>query len=179
MSLQHAQEQLPTTTATVNPSETITTPLQWFNEHYTNQEGIDELKEDPTLKDVIYEDAFSSLLSVNWYDPNNKQYGLADDDSFDYYCMIDNLLIDENVATIQGCSDFVRVWEINTLPKLLENRELLTANVGSVLRMLLSWKQQGVYLPKFILGLMRLRIDSWKESDLELYNELNTWYNCN
>lgn len=177
MSLQYTHQQLPTTTATVNPSETIITPLDWFNTHYTNQEVIDELKEDPSLKDVIYEDAFGGLLSVPYY--SNKEYGIADDDACDTYGLIDNLLIDENVATIQGCSDFVRVWEINTLPKLLENRELLADNVAYVLRMLLSWKQQGVYLPKFILGLMRLRIESWKESDTELYNELNTWYNCN
>jgi hypothetical protein len=118
-------------------------------------------------------------LSVNWYDDDNRQYGIADDDASMHYGSIDNLLTGENVATIQGCSDFVRVWEINTLPKLLENRELLTANVGYVIRMLLSWKQQGVYLPKFILGLMRLRIENWKESDPQIYNELNTWFNCN
>lgn len=176
-SLIYTMQQLPTTNATVLPSETIMTPLQWFNEHYTCESGIEELKEDPSLKDVVYELAFSSLLSVNYY--SNKEYGIADDDAHDYYCMIDNLLIDDNVATIQGCSDFVRVWEIQTLPKLLEDREKLADNVAYVLRMLLSWKQQGVYLPKFILGLMRLKIESWKESDKVLYNELNTWYNCN
>ncbi len=177
MSLIYTTEQLSNTTQTVLPSETITTPLQWFNTHYTNQEGIDELKEDPTLKDVVYELAFSSLLSVPYY--FNKEYGIADDDAHDYYCMIDNLLTDDNVATIQGCSDFVRVWEINTLPELLEDREKLADNVAYVFRMLLSWKQQGVYLPKFILGLMRLRIESWKDSEPQLYNELNTWFNCN
>ena len=57
-SLIYTTFQLPTTTQTVSPSNTITTPLEWFNQHYTNQEGIDELKEDPTLKDVIYEYAF-------------------------------------------------------------------------------------------------------------------------
>lgn len=187
-SLVYATSQLPTTTATVNPSETIMTPLQWFNAHYTNQEGIEELKEDPTMKGIIYELAFSSLLSVPYY--SNKEYGIADDDASMYYSLIDNLLIDDNVATIQGCSDFVRVWEINTLPKLLEDRELLEDNVRYVLTMLLSWKQQGVYLPKFILGLMRKAIDSWKDRKpieggfsrvriLEIYNELDTWYNCN
>lgn len=176
MSLIYTMKQLPNTRQTVLPDESIMTPLQWFNEHYTNQEGIDELKEDPTLKDVVYEDAFTALLSVGWYDNTDHSYGIADDDSCMHYGMIDDLLTDENVATIQGCSDFVRVWEIQTLPKLLEDRELLTANVGSVLRMLLSWKQQGVYLPKFILGLMRLRIESWEESDPKLFNELNTWY---
>lgn len=177
MSLIYTMEQLPNTTQTVTPSETITTPLEWFNEHYTFQESIDELKEDPSLKDVVYEDAFTALLSVNYY--SDKEYGIADDDAHDYYCTIDNLLTDENVATIQGCSDFVRVWEINTLPKLLENREKLADNVAYVLRMLLSWKQQGVYLPKFILGLMRLRIESWKESDKQLHKELWYWFNCN
>lgn len=176
-SLVYASSQLPTTTATVNPSESIMTPLQWFNTHYTNQEGIEELKEDPSLKGVVYEYAFSSLLSVPYY--SNKEYGIADDDAHDCYSLIDNLLIDENTTTIQGCSDFVRVWEIQTLPKLLEDREKLADNVAYVLRMLLSWKQQGVYLPKFILGLMKQRIESWKESDRKLYNELNTWYNCN
>ena len=178
-SLIYTMQQLPTTNATALPSETIMTPLQWFNEHYTCESGIEELKEDPTLKDVVYEDAFSCLLSVGWYDKDDHSYGIADDDSCMHYGMIDDLLTDENVATIQGCSDFVRVWEINTLPKLLENRELLIANVGHVIRMLLSWKQQGVYLPKFILGLMRLRIESWKDSDTEIYTEFNTWFNCN
>ena len=178
-SLIYTMEQLPTTTQTVSPSNTIITPLEWFNEHYTFQESIDELKEDPSLKDVIYEDAFNALLSVNWYSNDNRWWGIADDDAHDYYCTIDNLLTDENVATIQGCSDFVRVWEINTLPKLLEDTELLTANVGYALRMLLSWKQQGVYLPKVIIDLMKEKINSWKDSDTEIYNEFNTWFNCN
>lgn len=177
MSLIYTMEQLPTTTQTAPPSETITTPLQWFNTHYTFQESIDELKEDPSLKDVIYGDAFTSLLSVPYY--FDKEYGIADDDACSYYGYIDNLLTDENVATIQGCSDFVRVWEINTLPNLLEDREKLADNVAYVFRMLLSWKQQGVYLPQVILDLMRLRIESWKDSEPQLYNELNTWFNCN
>ena len=176
-SLVYASSQLPTTTATVNPSETIMTPLQWFNEHYTCESGIEELKEDPTMKDIIYELAFSSLLSVPYY--SDKKYGIADDDACSMYGLIDNLLIDENETTIQGCSDFVRVWEIQTLPMLLEDREKLADNVAYVIRMLLSWKQQGVYLPKFILGLMRLRIESLKDSDTELYTELITWFNCN
>lgn len=179
MPLIYTMQQLPTTTATLPPSETIMTPLEWFNDHYTFQEGIDELKEDPTLKDCIYEDAFTALLSVGWYNKDDHSYGIADDDSCMHYGMIDSLLTDENVATIQGCSDFVRVWEINTLPKLLEDRELLTANVGSVLRMLLSWKQQGVYLPSIILSLMKQKIESWKDRDTELYTEFNTWFNCN
>lgn len=179
MSLIYTMEQLPTTTQTVSPSETITTPLQWFNTHYTFQESIEELKEDPSLKDVIYEDAFTALLSVGWYDKEDHSYGIADDDSCMHYGLIDHLLTDDNVATIQGCSDFVRVWEINTLPKLLENKELFTANVGYVFRMLLSWKQQGVYLPQVILDLMREKINTWKESDTEIYTEFNTWFNCN
>ena len=176
-SLIYTTFQLPTTTQTVSPSNTITTPLEWFNQHYTNQEGIDELKEDPTLKDVIYEYAFGGLLSVPYY--SNKEYGIADDDAHDCYCMIDNLLTDDNVATIQGCSDFVRVWEINTLPMLLEDRKKLADNVAYVIRMLLSWKQQGVYLPTVILDLMKQRIESWKDSDTDLYTELVTWFNCN
>lgn len=179
MSLIYTMFQLPSTTQTVSPSNTITTPLEWFNEHYTCESGIEELKEDPSLKDVIYEDAFTALLSVYWYDNDNRQWGIADDDASTYYGAIDNLLTDDNVATIQGCSDFVRVWELNTLPKLLEDKELLTANVGYVIRMLLSWKQQGVYLPSTILSLMKQRIESWKDSDTETYTELITWFNCN
>ena len=164
----YTMSQLIVTTQTVSPSTSITTPLQWFNAHYTFQEGIDELKEDPSLKDEIYEDAFTALLSV-----------VAEDDACMHYGMIDSLLTDENVATIQGCSDFVRVWELNTLPKLLENKELLAHNVGSVFRMLLSWKQQGVYLPKVILDLMKEKINSWSEKNTEIYTEYNTWFNCN
>ena len=128
---------------------------------------------------MIYEDAFTALLSVNWYDKDDHSYGIADDDSCMHYGMIDSLLTDENVATIQGCSDFVRVWELNTLPKLLEDKELLTANVGCVFRMLLSWKQQGVYLPKVIIDLMKEKINSWKDRNTIINNEFNTWFNCN
>ena len=175
--LKYTYNQMPTTTQTVMPSETITTPLQWFNEHYTNQEGLAELEEDPTMKDIIYEDAFTALLSVGWYDNENHKWGIAGDDACTHYGMVDDLLIDENVATIQGCSDFVRVWELNTLPKLLKNKELLTANVSYALKRLLSWKQQGVYLPQIILDMMKECIVGIKNR--EIYQEYLSWYTAN
>lgn len=172
--------ELPTSTPTVPPTG-ITTMEEWVS-LYLSQDLLSELEEDPSLKDVIYEDAFLAFLRVGWYDKDNTIYGLADDDAADINGRVDDLLSDDNVAPIVGCSDFFRVWELITLPNCLvdeNSKELLRANVSRHIRPLLSWKQQGVYIPPTILSLMRGIIDRMKNTHPEVYSEFDKWFKNN
>ena len=175
------------TRTTLAPNTLIDTPYKWFIAHYTNENVIKELEEDPELKDVIYEDAYA-FLCVPYYDRNNRKWGLADDDACSISSAVNSMLDgdyeeDENIATLQGYSDFFYVWELTTLPKRLDDLVSLKANVSREMRTLLSWKQQGVYIPQTILELMEDRIDEIKDCDEEwaesVHQEYFTWFNVN
>jgi hypothetical protein len=172
---------------TLAPNKEIDTPYKWFLAHYTNENVIKELEEDPELKDVIYEDAYA-FLCVPYYDRNDRKWGLADDDASMISSAVSSMLDgypeeDENIATLQGYSDFFYVWELITLPKRLEDMISLRDNVSREMRTLLSWKQQGVYIPQTILELMEDRIDEIKDCDEEwaerVHQEYFTWFNVN